>query len=52
MVGWPQTIHVPPVLHAVASCAPAQLATGKVVYTNIIHEYYCTQNSSSDSSIH
>ena len=25
--------------------------SGKVVYTNIIHYYYCTQNSSSDSSI-
>ena len=25
IVGWPQTVHVPPVLHAVASCAPAQL---------------------------
>ena len=24
-MGWPQTVHVPPVLHAVASCAPAQL---------------------------
>ena len=26
--------------------------SGKVEYTNIIHYYYCTQNSSSDSSIH
>ena len=25
IVGWPQTVHVPPVLHAEASCAPAQL---------------------------
>ena len=25
IVGWPQAVHVPPVLHAVASCAPAQL---------------------------
>ena len=31
IVGWPQTVHVPPVLHAVASCAPAQL-----VYINCV----------------